>query len=535
MKPNKIILLIIILITFFLKLYHLQSPPLFSDEMDVGYQAYSLTTNLKDYRGNFLPSYVQSFSESRAPFLIYLTIPFVKFLGLNHLSVRLPSVIFSSLSLYFFFLLVKKISKKETLALFSVLILSLSPTFFHYSRLAFETSLLLLLLLSASYYYLEKKYLLSFVLFSLSFYTYNTSNIFVPLIAIFFFTSSYKTISDKKTYLKKLILPLLLLLPLIIQIIFGSAANRFSLISIFSQNYTGAVEIKRSSYIDPYALKERIFHNRPLELIKTFSKNYFATFSTQNIFISGDPNPRHSIPGFGLFLLPLALLLPFSIFSKHRKNHFFLYWLIISPIASALTIAGNSHSTRLFLMLPALAYFLAVGANYLYYKNKILIFTIFLVSLFSFSSFLHELHQHYPKDQFQSWGYAYKEIFSNLPKHQRFLISNTDYDLLIPHAFYQKIDPRYFQNSSFSDQPQNNIYQDFTGYQTSPNNYLITNWNGDTLKQVESKIQPGDLILLKQLKDIPGDMDLSSLESFELIRQVRDPYQNLLYQLILKK
>jgi 4-amino-4-deoxy-L-arabinose transferase-like glycosyltransferase len=535
MKTSKILLLTIILVTFFLKLYHLSSPPLFNDEMDVGNQAYSLATTLKDYKGNFLPTYIQSFSESRAPFLMYLTLPFVKLFGLNYLSVRLPSVIISSLSLYFFFLLVKKISKKESLALLSVLILSSSPTFFHYSRLAFESSLLLLLILSASYYYLDKKYLTSFILFSLSFYTYNTSNLFVPLITLYLFVFSYKDISDKKSYVKKLILPLILLLPLLLQIIYGTATNRFSLISIFSKNHQATVEVKRSSSDNPYALQEKIFHNRPLEIITIFSKNYLTSFSTQNLFISGDPNPRHSVPGFGFFLLPLALLLPISLFSKHIINPLFLYWLLISPIAAALTLDGGLHSTRLFLMLPALAYFLATGADYLYQKSKILSLLLLLVTVFYFSSFLHELNNHYPKDQFESWGYGYQDIFTNLPDYNRFLISNTEYNLLTPHAFYQKIDPHYFQDPSFSDQPQDNILEDFTGYQSSPVSYLITNWNGDTLEQVKNKTHSGDLILLKQIKDIPGNMELSNFENFEIVKQVRDPYQNLLYQLILKK
>jgi len=186
-------------------------------------------------------------------------------------------------------------------------------------------------------------------------------------------------------------------------------------------------------------------------------------------------------------------------------------------------------------MLPALAFFLASGADYLFQKSKLLLLILLPILIFSFSSFYHELHQHYPNDQFESWGYAYQDIFTNLPDHQRFLISNTDYNLLTPHIFYQKIDPLYLQDPNFTDQPQENIYQDFSGYQSSPNNYLITNWNGDTLEQVKNKTQTGDLILLKQLKDIPGDMDLSNLESFKLIRQVKDPYQNFLYQLILKE
>src|SRR3989344_2897391 len=75
------------------------SPPeLFGDEVDVGYQAYSLYKTGRDLYRQPLPTYIHSLSEWRAPLLMYATVPSVAFLGLNEWDVRVPQAIFGSLA-----------------------------------------------------------------------------------------------------------------------------------------------------------------------------------------------------------------------------------------------------------------------------------------------------------------------------------------------------------------------------------------------------------------------------------------------------
>ena len=51
-----------------------QIPPgLFGDEVDTGYQAYSIAKTGRDYFGNLLPIHFQSFGDWRMPLYIYLT------------------------------------------------------------------------------------------------------------------------------------------------------------------------------------------------------------------------------------------------------------------------------------------------------------------------------------------------------------------------------------------------------------------------------------------------------------------------------
>ena len=104
---HKIILTVILLFAFLSRIVLIQSSPpaLYIDEIDVGYQAYSILKTGKDYFGNNLPIAIHSFADYRAPLLIYLDIPFVAILGLNSLAVRLPSMIFGTLSIFAFYLL----------------------------------------------------------------------------------------------------------------------------------------------------------------------------------------------------------------------------------------------------------------------------------------------------------------------------------------------------------------------------------------------------------------------------------------------
>ncbi|MCL4383969.1 hypothetical protein M1116_00785 [Patescibacteria group bacterium] len=126
MTKFKLVFLFVFVFLFFLRIYRLDQLTLFGDEIDVGYQSYSLLTSAHDYKGNFLPLYIQSLTESRAPLLMYVTIPFVALFGLNQWGIRLPEVAFSLLSLYFFFLLLRLFSKDKYFSLLSTFLLGLS-------------------------------------------------------------------------------------------------------------------------------------------------------------------------------------------------------------------------------------------------------------------------------------------------------------------------------------------------------------------------------------------------------------------------
>lgn len=133
----------ILLLAFFLRVLWLDKYPIgfTQDEAGLGYDAYSLLKTGKDMWGTTLPLTLRSFGDYKLPLYSYLTIPSVYIFGLSEFAVRLPGAIFGTLAILACYLMVKKLSENENLAIYSALFLALSPWHISLSRGAFEANL----------------------------------------------------------------------------------------------------------------------------------------------------------------------------------------------------------------------------------------------------------------------------------------------------------------------------------------------------------------------------------------------------------
>ncbi|HOZ53701.1 MAG TPA: glycosyltransferase family 39 protein, partial [bacterium] len=202
-------LLIILIISIFLRSYKLSTtPPVNSDEAALAYNAFSLLETGKDEHGISWPLHFKSFGDYKPGGYVYLSLPFIKILGLNTLAIRLPNLILSVLSIYFFYKLVSLLSIR-TLGFYSTIVLSLSPWHIHFSRGAWESCTALSFTIIAIYLFYSyilnlprqrrgrKTYFylyLSILFFSLSLYTYHSARLITPLIIIFLFVQNFKTL-----------------------------------------------------------------------------------------------------------------------------------------------------------------------------------------------------------------------------------------------------------------------------------------------------------------------------------------------------
>ena len=305
-----ICLTIILLFALFLRLYQLGDLPisLFGDEIDVGYHAWSLATTGRDYMGNLLPSYIQSLNEFRAPLLMYFVAPFVGLLGPTVLAVRLAPALLGVLGIFLIYLLGNQFSDKKIkignlqlgVGELAAFVLAITPWHIQYSRSAFEVTLLLNLLMAGTYFFfrgLKKQsfFIWSAICFSLTFYTYSTANLFTPSLLLVLFFLYKKELSFKKIS-KALLAGLLVCLPIAYHLLFGNAAGRFGLISIFNDSrITDTVVLSR---IEPWVsstFMERLFNNKVTAHFGVFVSQYLTSLSPQFLFISGDPIFRHSI------------------------------------------------------------------------------------------------------------------------------------------------------------------------------------------------------------------------------------------------
>jgi len=547
-KRKILILVIILFLAAFLRIYKLNVVPveLFGDELDVGYHAYSLLKTGRDYTGHFLPTYISSLAEARAPLFIYSTVPFVAIFGLSEWGVRLPASFFGLVSIVLIFFLLRKLFKNDLLGLIASFFLAITPWHIHYSRAAYEVTLLLALFLGGSLFFfkgLKNHWFLFFsaILFALTPYVYSTANLFLPLLLFSLLLVFKKEIFkiNKKWIMFSILIGLIILSPLIGSLIFGQAAERFSQISIFSDKKLINEIISERSQEENGG---RIFHNKATVWGKTFVANYLTSFSPQFLFLNGDPNPRHGVgKKGGLYLVSLPfLLLGFWRSLKNIKTkecQFIIFWFLISPIPSSLTQGGGSQATRLFLMLPPVIILISLGIFQMIKLKKkglkLTFFSIFcLFLLIEMIFYLHQYFVHWPKNSWLWWHYGYKEIMQGVSlkesDFQRLVFNNTHEPILLRFLFWTKKDPGWFQKNFTGDKEKEEIFPDFLGFNVG-NRYIFGRiTKEDKMNFLLNFLDRNTLYLAFQGDEIPGNWDWEKdpPAKVKVLKTARDPFDN---------
>ena len=154
-----LILSILFAVSLFIRGFSIPTlpPELFGDEVDVGYQAFSLLHTGLDLYGQLFPKYIHSLSEWRTPLLMYYTVPTIYLFGNTEWGVRTPEVILGALAPLILFLLVYEVTRSKSQALLSSVILCIMPWHILYSRAAFEAVLLLDFVLLGTLFFIKKR------------------------------------------------------------------------------------------------------------------------------------------------------------------------------------------------------------------------------------------------------------------------------------------------------------------------------------------------------------------------------------------
>lgn len=479
MTKSKILLILILALATFLRIWKLDSVPvsLFGDELDVGYHAYSILKTGKDYSGNLMPVHFRSLAEWRTPLYIYSAIPTVGLFGISPLGVRLPAAIFGVLGVWLIYLLVKKITDNDTIGLLSALFLSISPWHLQYSRAGFEVTEMLFFYMVGIYSLLKgfKHYgwfPLAAFCFGLTPWIYNTAKLFLPLtmiaILIIWWEEFKKT--SKKYILGSIIIFTIIVGPFAFNTLFGGGTERIEGISIFNDatiipkigfGRLNDIKMRDRNVVNAYqaTLVDKLFHNQPLVFLNTFLKNYFQAYSSEFLFTQGDINYRHSF-GAGEFYKVQApfLLLGFisllTLVTDKKTKIFLVFWLLSSPIPSSLTRDGGSHATRLILMLPILIILIAFGIYYSYTKiNKkfknLFFALVSIILILSFILYQHDYWIHYPWKSERWWHGGFKDAIQSAvsegEKYDKVIISGADEPPLIFFLALSQYSPSDFQ------------------------------------------------------------------------------------------
>lgn len=558
-----ILLLAIVLRVFALNKF---PPELFGDEIDVGYQAYSLLHTARDYRGQLLPTYMHSFAEWRAPLLMYATVPFVALFGLNEWGVRLTPVFFGVLSIFMLYWFLLLTTKRQSVALSGALLLAISPWHIQFSRTAYEVTLLMSLILLGLIGVVkalqdEKWLLVSAVVFALTFYTYSIAVLFTPLLILAVVALYFKELRGLKvaSLLKAGVLFVVLFLPFVLQTLTGQTGERFSKISIFNNpQLVNSIEVQRNVPVFPPnspfhgAIKEtaeKIAHNRPFELANAFLTNYLQTFSTEFLFLTGDQNPRQSVGSMGefyLFFVPLLLIGVYALVRSGTKFALLTYLLfVLVPVPAALTKEGGTQATRLFLFNLPIAITAGFGLGKLYDLSrrttwaKFCLFMLLPLALFNIATYLHRYYQHNPVDGFKFWQYGYKDAITyirhNLAAFDKIVITDRGDPALGRTLFHMRYNPKQFQNMFEDDKHKPNILRGFDGFSVGNMYFVEVNKDGQKAG-LANILEPKTAYLISQEYEVGGDWDWRNdpPKGVRVLHTVLDPWQRPIFYVVSK-
>lgn len=362
--------LIVIIVGILLRMLFLNKFPagLNCDEASVSYNAFSILNTLSDRYGNFLPVYMPVFGGGQSVLLTYLTIPFVKILGLNVFATRLPMAIISSISLIVFYKMLKYTEYDDKIKFFALLFFSLNPWHIMKSRWGLDCNIfpdimLLAIFFLIKYFYssdkkgenkLDGKYLyLAFVFITISAYSYATSYVALTIfcIILFIYGIKTKTINIKQILISALIV-LIITWPLIIFIII---------------NFFDLPEVRLPFCTIPRLASNRMSRQSILSsdnILVTFIMNIFTTLKL--LIIQQDGLYWNNVSGFGMYYLfsfPFLVVGLYEYFrnSKNRLkiDNIFLLWLI-SGLIFCLFLYDININRMNFVIIPII-YFIIKG------------------------------------------------------------------------------------------------------------------------------------------------------------------------------
>lgn len=470
---KKYILIFILLLGATLRLYRIASyPPLNADEAAIGYNTYSLIKTGKDEHGNSWPIHFQSFGDYKPGGYFYLVLPFVAVLGLNTLAVRLPAVILAIITIYLVYKLAVLIWDDKKLGLIWALVLAISPWHLHFSRGGWESNVAVFFLVLGTYFFykylktlLAVSYLLLAILFFIaSMYVYHSARIIAPLLFLGLSLFNFKKLwSDRKQLIFPIIFGFLLTIPMVVSFLGGGASSRFSGVGILADSGPlWRVNELRAQHNQPNSLIPTLLHNRYLGYTLAIVENYFSHFNGNFLFISGDEVPRSKVPGFGVMYLVSSLGLAFGLWilikKKFNDKYLPVLWLLISPLASALTFQAPSALRALSMTIP-LTFLTALGlrqilTNIFKLSSSLLRVTCYMLVVTSYLWGLSRWQDTYFTHYFQryptAWPKGYKEAvvwMGKQPDRQFSVVTKHDQPYILT-AFYTKYQPEKMQKET---------------------------------------------------------------------------------------
>lgn len=423
MKLVRIKVLIILFTIFFLglllRLYLLSSVPagLHYDEAQSGYNAYLILNTGKNLNGVSHPIDIDYFGDYRPAMISYLSMPFVKVLGLNIFSTRLASVVIGSLLILVAFSFGVLIFKNVKASLLMALFAGVSPMSIVFSRATTDGIIdvfFVLLGVLTLIWSIKNKSIVGLVLvylfWMLSYFSYQTSRVMVPLIGLPIILLSSLEFRPKKLFFVLGFLPFVLyiIFPFLYYLPTPMGQGRFKQVSVFlfpEVQRDLNEQIREDGHFGS-VLASRIFHNKIVGYTYDIVERYSQFISPQTILFSISQPDRYSVPHVGaisaLEFIGFILAISYYIVRKNRPIFYLpIVLLLLAPIPSALTFEASPNFQRAIFMTPFWQIVAAFGLVH-YFADKGKFVKIFSALVFlamfvwQYSYFLHQYFIHQP-------------------------------------------------------------------------------------------------------------------------------------------
>lgn len=440
-------------------------PGISNDEADNGYEAYSLLKTGKDQWGKVWPiTDFLGFGDHRLPVYIYSIIPFEAILGLNSVSIRLPSVVSGVVVLILTYILTRSWFS-DLVGKFAVIILVLMPWFWGMTRIAIEPPVALTFILAGTLSFWNAKerlwfYLFSGLLFALAMFSYPGIRLFLPIWAVFLAFFCLKWRARFFYWLGIAIISAGIFL-------LGSSTRLKQiwvienpvLVDVANRHLDACRGVIPSTVC-------RVLENKWVVIGEELTKNYLNHFSLGFIFLESDL-AKGLLPVGGLVQKSLFLPIIVGVFfflrriisnEKLNRNNvdLVLVWLLASPLADSITGAG--HYSRSFVMVFPIALTAGLGFELIWHKWRKISMIIMALFVIESGKFVLDYFTYFPKYHAKYTHYEYKELMDYFKgvgedEYSNIYLSSQHFDSkqYMFYLYYFGIDPSWYQKSENKD------------------------------------------------------------------------------------
>ncbi|OGY18546.1 MAG: hypothetical protein A3F04_00540 [Candidatus Chisholmbacteria bacterium RIFCSPHIGHO2_12_FULL_49_9] len=441
------------------------------DEVQVGYNAYSILKTLRDENGNFLPLHTSFYNEARPMLSMYLTSPWIALFGVNVFAVRFSVALLGVFAVFLTYVLVKKLFDDEQLALLSSALFAVSPWHIILSRSTTDGALGLVFFLGSMLLlvsWVKSKgtalLLLTYLSWVVTYFSYIGVRPFIYIHALFWIIFLLVKHRKSQALVLSLMLALFTVLPVWVTIQSGAGLARYRQIGNITPQ--SAVARLQTSFLEDGGVGlpivvTRLFHNKVENSAREFFREYFKYVSLNFLFVQGGYPTRYVVPEQTLqywFEAPFFLLGLFAAVKRFKlSSAYALFWFLAGGLPAALTTEDAPNIQRSVFMLPGFQIITAMGFVFVYRKVqkrakllRTLVTVLFVVGVvWEIGRFSHQYTIHQPLHQPWNRNIQFPEIVAYVnqvqSKYDKILISKSGTEPYLYFLFFTKTDPSLAQ------------------------------------------------------------------------------------------